>query len=104
MITASDRDMKIFRFCFMIPDTSEHEVTIHPAAYIRTGFHSQSCAPRPNPLTMTAVRILSARDSGTSRNSHPERVYGFAYAAHEIRFTVKESILYVKEVPAYTSE
>lgn len=54
----------------------------------------------PEDKRASAVEVLS-HDPRPSYQADPERLYGLSFAGFDIRFTVENETLYVKEVRAY---
>ena len=80
----------------------------HPEA--EGGFASEPARPtlqvevpptlleRPPPDRRDALREVLALDPRPRYQQDPERVYGFSFAGHEVRFTVDGTVLHVTDI------
>ncbi len=80
-----------------IPDARGGFAAEHENDHVQVVFPEEWLAKVPQSQQEALVGVLS-QDPRPAYQNDPDRVYGFAYAALEVRFTVRDGILTVCEV------
>ena len=79
------------------PEASGSFGEIHKSDEIEVVFPEEERAKLPARIYESALAVLR-QDPRAAYNKKPDYVYGMSFAGYDIRFTVEEDILYVKEV------
>lgn len=75
----------------------------HKQDGIEVVFPEELLQQLPKELHLSAIEVLK-QDPRAAYNKKPEYVYGMEFAGYDIRFTVQEEILVVKEIVAMTDK
>lgn len=85
------------------PDAAGSFAEVHKADGITVVFPEELRARLPKHLQISAMEVLQ-QDPRAAYQKKPDYVYGMAFSGYDIRFTVADNVLQVKDVIAVTED